>query len=349
MLVLFLITALRYPVLGGTDNLQYAITFNSVPKLDGLLSYDESEFTIGYLFFNSLSKTIFENYIFFQIFYTFSAILLLSIVLKKLELSNRQKCFILFGYFCYKFLWFFWGTLRQNLADLFFWLILLYIYKKKDGISNMRLLILGGLSVIIPTLFHSSGIINVIFVPFLLSLHKLADIKKRLRLVLIISVSLFLLSGPIFDRLLSYIILIDPRYMMYEDYAAGGANFINYLFRLFFFVIFCLNYHRINYKYKNFVLDTLTMCIIIGSINQPLMGRVLEYYAIGLYLSMGFFPMCCTKKNVGVFKFVYCIAMLIIFVRFLTISDDGLNTHYYLFWQTPYIDMVGHDKYLFGL
>jgi len=351
MIVLFFITALRYPVLGGTDNLQYAITYNKIPKLSEIFDYNESEFTIGYLLFNSLSKTVYDSYIFFQIIYTGCTIYLLHRVICKLGFSNSEKCLFLFGYFCYKFLWYFWGTLRQNIADLVFWYLILFYYQRKDSLHTFQKMLLLAAIITIPTLFHSSGALNLVFFPGMLFLSKQKNVNRRLFVTVITSILLLLYSSNLFSVSLNLVTkFVDERYMLYQDYEAGGANLINYLFRLFFFVLFCKKYDKISYKHKDFVLDSLTMTVLIGSINQPLMGRVLEYYAIGLYMCMGLLVQYFSPKSVNVYRFIFFIAMIAIFIRFLVTSDDGLNTNYYLFWQEPTgIKMVENDKGLFGL
>lgn len=135
--LLFLLTALRYPALGGTDNFSYVFTFQKVPLLDNLSGF-ESEFRIGYIYINSIVKTVFNDYIFFQIVYTALCIFFLDKAISLLDLNGKEKCLFLFGYFCFKFIWYFWGTLRQNLADVIFWYLIIYYYSKRNTFGKVK-------------------------------------------------------------------------------------------------------------------------------------------------------------------------------------------------------------------
>ena len=62
---LFALTALRNPTWGGYDSLSYIRIYNTVPKIQMLASF-KSDYAIGYIFLNSIVKTVFDNYIFFS-------------------------------------------------------------------------------------------------------------------------------------------------------------------------------------------------------------------------------------------------------------------------------------------
>lgn len=334
MWILFIVTAFRYPALGGTDNFSYELTFKAVPTLDLVRNF-ETDFKIGYIYINSLIKSIANSYIFFQVIYTAICMFILHKTIKLLDLKGKEKCLFLFGYFCYKFIWYFWGTLRQNLADMIFWYCIVAYYKYY--ISNQKrkweYLIVA---LFIPPLFHSSGYLNYILLPILLVMPTPKKMPPFLCIITIVSLLLFIFSAPIFEVLLSSVGMVDDRYTtLYAETSSGDGNIINYLFRLIFYWLFALNYNRISYPLKQFVFKTFTIVILIGSVNQSLMLRVYEYYAIGMYLSFTFIPYYF-EKNWSFVKPFYMVAMIILLARFVWITDGGLMREYYFFWQeTP--------------
>lgn len=333
--LLFLLTALRYPALGGTDNFSYVLTFQKVPLLDNLSGF-ESEFRIGYIYVNSILKTVFNDYIFFQIVYTALCVFFLDKAISLLDLNGKEKCLFLFGYFCFKFIWYFWGTLRQNLADVIFWYLIIYYYSKRNTFGKVKKIIIILTAVFVPQLFHSSATLNVVLVPFLIILREPKNIQTRICWVCLCSIILYIFSAGLFEILLSYAGLVDDRYdKLYSGEEAGDGNIVNYLFRLLFYVLFTLHYKKENYKYKNLVLNAFTIVILVGSVNHSLMLRVYEYYAFSMYISFAFILHYFAKDNRTFISVMYLLVMLILLNRFIIITDGGLMKSYYFFWQYP--------------
>lgn len=335
MCLLFLLTALRYPALGGSDNFSYSFTFQKVPVF-GDLSGFQSEFRIGYIYVNSLIKTIYDNYIFFQIVYTALCIYILNKSISLLDLNGREKCLLLFGYFCFKFIWYFWGTLRQNLADMIFWYFIILYYRKRNTYSKVKKIIILLVAIFFPQLFHSSAVLNIVILPMMIMLKEPKNMRVRICWVCILSVVLYVFSAGFFDYIISYAGIVDDRYSkLYSGEEAGDGNIVNYFFRLIFFLLFALHYRKEKYKYKELVLNAFTIVILVGSVNHSLMLRVYEYYAIGMYVSFAFILHYFAKRNRPLISPIYLLIMLVLLNRFIIITDGGLMKSYYFFWQDP--------------
>lgn len=333
--LLFLLTALRYPALGGSDNFSYVFTFQKVPLLDNLSGF-ESEFRIGYIYINSIVKTILNDYIFFQIVYTALCIYFLDKAISLLDINGKEKCLFLFGYFCFKFIWYFWGTLRQNLADVIFWYLIIYYYRIRNSYGKIKKIIIILIAIFIPQLFHSSATLNIILFPLLIMLKEPKNLNIRICWVCLCSIILYIFSAGFFEILLSYAGMVDDRYdKLYSGQEAGDGNIVNYFFRLLFFLLFTLHYRKEKYKYKELVLNAFTIVILVGSVNHSLMLRVYEYYALGMYISFAFILHYFSKGNIKIVSFMYFLIMLILLNRFILITDGGLMKSYYFFWQDP--------------
>ena len=130
VIILFIFTAFRNLSLGGYDAENYqAFFYYKVPRLSNILQY-KTDYGYGYAIFTSLIKTIVEDYRVYQVVYTILAITLLYIVIKKLQLNKSERNLFLFVYFCQHFMWNNFVLLRQNIAMLIVWIILLTLFNK---------------------------------------------------------------------------------------------------------------------------------------------------------------------------------------------------------------------------
>ena len=81
--ILFVFIALHNPYITGTDGRSYRAYFKeNIPTLFHFSEYNHT-YEIGYALLNSLAKTIHNDYFIFQLIYSFIAIFLLGLVLKK--------------------------------------------------------------------------------------------------------------------------------------------------------------------------------------------------------------------------------------------------------------------------
>ena len=344
LLCLFIITAFRDPSLGGWDAIIYQRFYQAVPMLSELTNHSQP-YAIGYTFLNSLIKSMGCNYIGFQIIYSLISLILLELVIRALELSDNQKCLFLFSYFCYRFIWNTWVTYRQNIANLIFWLFLTLLYKEiqnwqeKKEIkgetktttysSKIRITYLMVLTVLCPSLFHSSGLVNIIVLPIILLLPKISNRKKTIW-VPIISLALYFFGTPLYSYLITLLNrFVDSRYSMYGIAVTASSNTINYFFRLAFFLILSIRSESASHRFNQLFFDLMTVMVIVGSINAELVTRMYEFYALGLYASMSLFLDNFTINSRKMAGVLFYIAMLIILVRFVLITDNGLYNHYF--------------------
>jgi hypothetical protein len=230
-------------------------------------------------------------------------------------------------------MWYFWGTLRQNVADLFFFWLVIYLIKNRKYLNGFKKYLIMGLCVAIPYLFHSSALINTFMLPFFLLMPSKVNPKDRMYLVIIGSLFIFVTSPLYISVLSSYAAFLDDRYSIYMEGAGVASNVINLIFKLVVFSIYCMNYDSLSYKYKKIILDAATFFILVSSVNYGIASRVAAYYAFVFYAVLAFIP--SFKNFGGVLKYAYFAAMIVIFSRKMLVSDQGLNSHYYLFFQDP--------------
>ena len=332
LVLLFLMSAFRSELFGGSDAKFYRAFFNSVPTLSELTFefLENQSYGPAFILVSSIAKTISNNYLFFQAFLSLLSIVLLNEVIKRVpgeENDDALKLQFLVVYFCYRFIYNNWISLRQNFANLIIWIVLLSLGKKQDrkGIIKQILLI------IVAYLFHSTSMINLILIPAILLLNKF-DIKKKITIVIPTSLVLMVFSHTIFIRVLNiFTTYIDARYVNYS--ISDGGNIINFLLRVICLYILYINIAKIKDPKKTFMFDILLTMCLIGSINVAIVIRFYEYYAIGLYYTLANIPRMY-KKDRQSYLLSYSLvlfAIFIIFLRFCITMDSGLYLHYHLY------------------
>ena len=323
LVTLFVLTAFRNPSWGGYDSVLYMELFSKVPVLCRLKGF-QSDYGIGYVLLNSISKSIVDSYIFFQILLAAITIILLSLVIEKAALSNREKCLFIFSYFCYRFMWNTWVTYRQNIANLIVWLLILSFWKKHTTKGNIMLMC-GSAAV---SVFHSSAWTNLLLIPGAKVIEKLS-VRKRMVMLSCASLFLWFFGNNIFQIILRFAITkIDSRYAMYEFSSTGTSNQVNYLFRLIIFLWLCYAYENLDYEMKDVALSTLSIMLILGSVQSELMLRIYEYYAIGLYLALATCMGSFQGKNRVIAAILFYTIMMTIMIRGTVIFDGGTFMHY---------------------
>lgn len=318
-LSLFILTAFRKPTIAGGDYYVYSTYFQSAPDLFHWVDMKNSYYEVGFRFLNSFVKLFSDKYLIFQIVYTCIVFLLMYLVIKSLCFADEQKCIFLFSFFCFHFIWDTWVILRQNIADWIYWLLIILIYKcpEKEKIKRYSLMLLA---VSLPMLFHSTAKLNIILLPLMFLLGRISS-KKRLMWVPIVSVILYLFGDSVYDFVLS----VALPYMRWDmaKYGTTESNFINFLLRLTFFILFAWHYEFEEHPQKKMMLDTFTMMVLIGSFNNIVTTRLYEYYAIGLYASMALVLNSFEKRSKIIAYLAYGVAMIFILIRFVLTFDNG--------------------------
>lgn len=322
-------TALRDPSLGDYGSKFYQDFFDIVPIPTQILEF-QSPYTFGYTLFNSIIKVFSDNYLFFQVIYSIVSLFLLYVVISLLKLTKQEKCIFLFSYFCFHFLWNTWITYRQNLANLSFWILIVLFTNSSINKHYLRKYLLFLFLIFIPPLFHSSAWANIGILGVYWLFNKLGS-KKLIYIVPIISIILFFNTDFIYNHLLQHIISIDERYSMYLTGEYHSLNFINLLFKLFFFMCFAWFYETEKYEYKNMVLNSTAIVVILGSINSELMTRIYEYYAIGLYTCIALTFRQLKLQSKIILIPIFFVAFIIILIRSIMIFGNGILMNF-KFW-----------------
>lgn len=327
LVVLFILTAFRKPDWGGYDSLIYMNLYKTIPVLSKLKGF-ESDYGIGYVILNSLSKTIANNYILFQVLLALITIFLINRIVEKAELKDTEKCFFIFSYFCYRFMWNTWVTYRQNISNLIVWLLIIILWKRRT-VKETTTLIAGCAAA---SVFHSSSIANCILIPAARMLERF-NVKKRLLIVSFTSVFLWGVGGKIFLLLLNFASSrIDARYGMYSLASVGTSNGINFIFRMTVFVFLCVFYDNFSYPNKDIALSALSVMVLLGSIQSELMLRLYEYYAIGLYLTLATCLEVFREKSRVIAALVFYLVMISIMIRGVMTFSDGVFVSYQAFF-----------------
>lgn len=323
---IFLLSAFRDISLGGFDAANYERIFKETPNLFSITSEDLlSDYSIGYILFNSVIRIFSDDYRLFQFVYVVITMSLLFVTIEKIKISNKEKCILLFSYFCFRFIWYEWVLLRQNFANLLFWYNIVSYYNSNRTKSKVLYFCC---SLILPPLFHTSAFVNILLLPamFLLERRKY-ETKKYI--IPVVSLGIYVASSVVVNYLFPYMVLLGgDRYDNYSESISsemGNGNIVNYVLRFFFYFALIINYFGDKSKYRDFTLSTMIMVMLIGSVNFSSVNRMYEYYAIGLYL-------CQTSilrfyRN-PVIRILYWAGMLIILGRFLTIGVEGTFLDY---------------------
>lgn len=321
ILFLFIFTAFRDINLGGTDAASYqGFFYYKIPVLDNFLNYDH-EFAYGYAFLNSVIKTIIVDYRFYQIIYSIISILLLYYLIKRIQFDKAERSLFLFVYFCYRFLWNNFVLLRQNIAVMVFWFILIVSFDKR---------IKSYLGILFSWLWHKSALINLLILP-ILKLSTKVKRRKMLIITFLLSV-IFLLFSKITFRYLGKIFVYFAgarfnRYLIISS-TEHGINLFNYVLRWVLLILFYINYETIKNKYKDIFLYSSFLVVIISSINIGFVGRMVEYFMLGIYSIIPLLLGTFKSKD----KLIYLIGIyylfIIILVRFLVTFSEGQLLNY---------------------
>lgn len=328
MILLFTLTACRAWRLGGTDAQIYYAYFMNATSLD---IFQTSDYGIAYILLNYVIRIFTGNYYAFQCIYAVITFLILHLVLSKLDISWSEKCILLFSYYCLRFFYNEWIALRQNLANLLFWYFLICVYQCEKE-KKLKRVILVICAIGIPYLFHSSALLNI---GLMLGVWGLSKLQMETKAVLVPIIAFGLRTtgskflSPAINFMTSY---ISDRYEMYSGTGELGSNFIYFILRLMFFVFFCYRYYQDKSKTRDATFNIFGMMIIIAAIDLEIVSRVFEYYAIGLYVSIGTFLQSFNARSRNLAAVLFYVCMIFILIHFLN-SFTSPSFIPYQFWS----------------
>lgn len=322
LIVLFSFTAFRYKYFGGTDSYIYNSYFQNSVSFEGI--FNNNVYGVGYAFLNWIVRAFTDNYYVFQIIYAAITIVLLDIVLRELDYSWGELCVVLFTYLCLRFIYNEWVALRQNIANLIFWFVLLRFYKLNP--EERKKHIIPSILILASTyLFHTSSIVAIILFVGVYAMEKI-PFNRKVFLVPLLSIGLRLFGDRLFATIISFMVTrVSDRYMMYINSDSLSSNAIYFILRLLFFVIYCYGYHSNNSRNKESVLNIMSVMIIVSSLDFQIISRVFEYFAIGLYASSGkFFDVFDANRESRVIaELIFYFCMMIVFLRFVGYFGQG--------------------------
>ncbi len=204
-------------VVGG-DTVRYIRHFENYPLLQDIDLFSYVLYDPFWLLLNSIIKTIWDNFIFFQ----FVHAILVNVVFFYLakSYSNYRYTVILF-YFIYLYIYYNMEILREVLAINLF-LLALPSYEKKKWV-RYYLYTLGGF------MFHSSAIITLLLPLF-------RNINLSIFKICVLIVSSSLVFGY-FSDLLDFFLLNPAMVQRFETYKDMSLNFNAKLLHILSFVI----------------------------------------------------------------------------------------------------------------
>lgn len=336
-LLLFVFTAFHNPYIMGTDGMNYISFFYNISANIFKIFDSQYRYEIGYVFYNVVIKMFTDSYFVFQFIYCAISTILLFCVVEKTGFSYREKCLLIYVYFCFRYFQNSMEFLRQNIAILLVWnsLLLMMYTKKRTGyfwkIFNYAV------SNVLAWLFHRSAVLNIVIQPIIAFINKI-NVKKVVIITVISSVIILCFGSSIASRLISSITLLgNPCYEVYSSASdIGSINWINYLIRLTFYIIYSINI--VNRKKSSLgnmditILSISSIAIIIGSFNSSIITRFLEYYMIGIYMmivkSIGTFRKGNSKK---IYTLSVACILLVILIRNLFTVSGGTYLNYQFF------------------
>lgn len=335
IIVLWFLMAFRNIDLGGSDTQVYQEWFHTA--VPNLLQFEwnpfvfqkeiQNEWGFGWLFtlLASITKTIVPTYEFFQAVYVTLSFRILVLIIEDMQLKQQEKGLFLFAYLSQQMIWFFCVLLRQNLANLVVWFVLVHKFKKKDLIKKALLLYVA-------TLLHTSAYIAIAAIIALWVIRKIPA-HKIVPGSLLIGVTVFFAG----KRLVSYMLYfmanyVDPRYGMYLNAAGESSNVINFILRLCFVLLLYLEFTQNKENGAEKYLYIGLIGFLIGSIPQALVVRMTEYFAIAnSYAVAKCGEVFERKENRIIVAWMIFAIFLIIFARFLNTNADFMK-HYGLFF-----------------
>jgi hypothetical protein len=321
-LLFILIAGLRFRV--GGDTLGYMDDFEALPTLSQLrdFNFQDALYDPLWYIFNALIKSIYDNFIFFQLIL---AIVVNTIIFWTIKKYSKYKYWSVLFYFILYYLYFNMEILRESLALCVFLLSIPYLLKKKW--------LFYYLFAFIAFKFHSSALV-LFFLPFLFR-------KLKPQYYILIMVLLLLLTFYITPFIFFSNFYVNERiYNKAFSYTHKDINVFGILMQLIFIlpVIGFQRIRKINKMEKHKFEYLMTAYILIGLLSLAVAGfyRFLNYLSICSLIYMVDTFMAIYKNKIYYFKsllFVNSFVFLIFFYQsFYMLRDTSRYqpyTHFY--------------------
>ncbi|WP_353095827.1 EpsG family protein [Tissierella praeacuta] len=325
--LLIFFSGTRY-YLGGEDYYIYSAAFNSIPKIPEFISnfnnihelYYVFGFEKGYLFLNSLIKTIGFN---FQGFTLIHSILFYVILFKALSRYNNKNGLIIV-IFLYKM--FFYNTfisLRQSLTIALFLYSIKYIEEKKVikyfTCCFVSLQIHSASIILFPLYFLNKLklskkniiIINLIFIPFIL--------------LSLFNVKILYIFSPII-KLINNPVIMEKTVRLINRSSVSSLSILHTVEYFIIMLFLLISYDKYMEKFpqnKVFIKLFIVLIPLFTLLrNYEVLTRLKDYFTISYGVILSGLLSKRTKQNL----IFYCILIIYCafgFFRFLNLFDSG--------------------------
>lgn len=303
--ILILFSGLRWKT--GTDFNEYLHLFeNSVSQIDN------STFESSYYYISN----ILNSYTLVLMFYSLFSIVFSFYFIKETKYPYSS----IFLYYCFTFLSYNMGRMRQGLALSICMFSLIFLFKKK----NIKFLI----TVLLAFFIHKSAIVFLL----LFILYRIKFSKK-----LIISVSSITIIASLlhFDLIISKYIFNNSLLTSYSDYLDNSSNYVYFDFsilslkRFIFLIVFTIFIDYSNPRNKLYVNSYFVGTIIYYLFKDfPVLSERLSYYYSCFEILL--IPLLLSKLKGHIFGFIILISYgTYNFINVISISaDDWFNKPY---------------------
>ena len=331
LLFLWFFIAFRALNLGGSDGYVYQSFYEIVPQLAEFpvnpFQYEKSYiatsgFGWGYAIICSVAK-MFGPYEFFQVMYTSLMFSVLYLIIKEIKINDCNRCLFLFSYLTLQLLWYFCGLLRQSLANLIVWFVLVHRFQKHGWIKRVLLMIVA-------YTIHTSVLACAIGYIFLIMIYEVPE-KIVAGTSLAVGTFVFVLGDRLVSNVISWMMLfVDDRYEMYSG-NTDKSNAIYFVLRGLILILMLVQFKRLPEKNRKRMLDSSALCFFLGSINHALAVRMIEYFMIGNYYGLGLCVNAFSKRSINVVRLIVYLALMMVFVRFFFVNGSYLQDYAFFF------------------
>lgn len=338
LIMLCVISGTRY-YMGGSDYGIYKIVFDNIPNLEGFVNnftnlhenYRTFGFENGYLFYNSLIKTLGFNFFGFTLI---NSIIFYVCLYKGLEKYTFNFNFVIIV-FLYKL--FFYNTfisMRQSITMAIFFIALKYIEEKKP-LKYFMLIALA-------SLFHNAALI--LFPVYFIN--KLEITRKKLiflNIIFLPTLAVSFLNLPVMS-------LFEPVINFFENPTAieKAENLINgtpessigifHTIEYFLIMLLIILYYKKIVKIDNHSKFIIKMFLILLPIFTLFRGyesltRVKDYFTLTYPILLGYICLIDNCKRLQLVQIITLVFCAFGFFRFIILFDSGAMIPYesYLF------------------
>lgn len=336
LFILILIAGLRYKV--GGDSQNYFNYFDKIPFLSTLPNYDfiDSPYDPFWIVLSSMSKTLINDFTFFQIIHAIIVNTIIFWFIKKYAMFRFTAVFL---YLCGAYLYFNMEIMRESLAICVF-LLAYPSFREKKWFNYYAMAIAA-------FLFHSSAIILFLF-PLLRYV--------KMNLFNFIIIGLVFIVSVYFREIIDLVLFtsrISEKFNAYSNVQLNIFGIIsNFLFYcLIPFVIVQLNNRLNRFESKFEELIFLYFFLAMVFLYIPGFARFLNYLTSFLFIYLGdFINSIMNSKKLRKVRFLYVLIVFVLIsfskIQYYLIdtSKSAKGTHQFNLWY-PYSSVFEKEEY----